>query len=105
MVHHPLPQPEEREVRSLSPEARRQEAVTLRGRVAKRVGPGTYFFQVLKRTAVGTFNDGFIHAGNLAYLAMLTERGVKPLSRWEGAWDPAAEVVLRDLGLHCRVAA
>ncbi|WP_247712799.1 YihY/virulence factor BrkB family protein [Qipengyuania intermedia] len=72
MVHHPLPQPEEREIRSLSPEARRQEAVTLRGRVAKRVGPGTYFFQVLKRTAVGTFNDGFIHAGNLAYLAMLS---------------------------------
>ncbi|MBX7513892.1 YihY/virulence factor BrkB family protein [Qipengyuania sp. GH38] len=59
-------------MRSLSPEARRQEAVTLRGRVAKRVGPGTYFFQVLKRTAVGTFNDGFIHAGNLAYLAMLS---------------------------------
>ena len=40
--------------------------------MAKRVGPGTYFFQVLKRTAVGTFNDGFIHAGNLAYLAMLS---------------------------------
>lgn len=44
----------------------------MRGRVAKRVGPGTQFFQVLKRTAVGTFNDGFIHAGNLAYLAMLS---------------------------------
>jgi membrane protein len=72
LVHHPLPQPEEREIRSLSPKARRQEAVTLRRRMAKRVGPGTQFFQVLKRTAVGTFNDGFIHAGNLAYLAMLS---------------------------------
>ncbi|MDG5748137.1 YihY/virulence factor BrkB family protein [Qipengyuania sp. XHP0207] len=26
----------------------------------------------MKRTAVGTFNDGFIHAGNLAYLAMFS---------------------------------
>lgn len=27
--------------------------------------------QVLRRVASGTFNDGFIHAGNLAYLSML----------------------------------
>jgi membrane protein len=27
---------------------------------------------VAKRTLVGTYNDGFIHAGNLAYLAMLS---------------------------------
>jgi membrane protein len=27
--------------------------------------------QVIRRVAVGTFNDGFIHAGNLAYLSML----------------------------------
>jgi membrane protein len=26
----------------------------------------------MKRTAVGTYNDGFIHAGNLAYLSMLS---------------------------------
>ncbi|MCV0383321.1 MAG: YihY/virulence factor BrkB family protein [Erythrobacter sp.] len=26
----------------------------------------------MKRTAIGTFNDGFIHAGNLAYLAMFS---------------------------------
>ena len=36
------------------------------------MGPGTKFFEVVKRTAVGTFNDGFIHAGNLAYLAMFS---------------------------------
>ncbi|WP_427964014.1 YihY/virulence factor BrkB family protein [Altererythrobacter sp.] len=66
-----LPQPEEREVHSLSPEARRQEARTLRGHVIHHVGPGTRAFEVAKRTAIGTFNDGFIHAGNLAYLAML----------------------------------
>ena len=27
--------------------------------------------QVIRRVLVGTFNDGFIHAGNLAYLSML----------------------------------
>jgi membrane protein len=27
--------------------------------------------QVIRRVATGTFNDGFIHAGNLAYLSML----------------------------------
>ena len=28
-------------------------------------------FAIIRRVAIGTFNDGFIHAGNLAYLAML----------------------------------
>ncbi|OBX20104.1 ribonuclease BN [Erythrobacter sp. QSSC1-22B] len=27
---------------------------------------------MMKRTAIGTFNDGFIHAGNLAYLAIFS---------------------------------
>lgn len=66
-----LPDPKERTVHSLSPETRRREAVTLRGKVIERLGPGTRFFAVVKRTLIGTFNDGFIHAGNLAYLAML----------------------------------
>ncbi len=66
-----LPEPEDRVVHSLSPEARRREA-SLRGRVARRIGPGTKVFEVIKRTAIGTFNDGFIHAGNLAYLAMFS---------------------------------
>ena len=34
--------------------------------------PGTYPFEVIRRVAVGVYNDGFIHAGNLAYLAILT---------------------------------
>ncbi len=72
MPEKDLPSPEDREVRSLSPEARRREAATLRGRVVDRVGPGTKAWEVAKRTAVGTFNDGFIHAGNLAYLAMFS---------------------------------
>ncbi|TRD11423.1 YihY/virulence factor BrkB family protein [Erythrobacter insulae] len=35
------------------------------------LGPGTRPFEVMRRTVVGTYNDGFIHAGNLAYLSML----------------------------------
>lgn len=37
----------------------------------ERVGPGTRFFQVTKRVLVGTFTDGVIHAGNLAYLSLI----------------------------------
>lgn len=37
-----------------------------------RVRPGSHFFEVLKRVAVGTYSDGFIHAGNLAYLSLMT---------------------------------
>ena len=39
--------------------------------VAQRVKPGTRPFEVMKRVAVGVYNDGFIHAGNLAFLALL----------------------------------
>lgn len=72
-----LPPAEDREVRSLSPEARRraarEESATdgLRSALVRRVGPGTRAFEVMKRTAIGTYQDGFIHAGNLAYLSML----------------------------------
>ena len=66
-----LPEPEEREIHSLSPEARRREAKSLGGKLAHHVGPGTRAWEVAKRTIVGTYNDGFIHAGNLAYLSML----------------------------------
>ncbi len=62
---------EEHEIHSLSPEARREEATSLQGKVLYHVGPGTRAFRVVQRTAIGAFNDGFIHAGNLAYLAML----------------------------------
>lgn len=72
MSHFELPQPEEREIHSLSPETRRIEASTLHGQVIRHVGPGSRAFQVLKRTAIGAWNDGFIHAGNLAYLAVLS---------------------------------
>lgn len=58
-----------------SPEARRKRLARLRAqfgdRVVDRIKPGSRFFEVLKRVAVGVYNDGFIHAGNLAYLAIL----------------------------------
>ncbi|QYJ07257.1 YihY/virulence factor BrkB family protein [Qipengyuania flava] len=66
-----FPETQEREVHSLSPEQRRKEARNLRGRIEERVGPGTRAWEVTQRTLVGTYNDGFIHAGNLAYLSML----------------------------------
>lgn len=75
-------------MRSLSPEARRLRALEqpaqflgsyeeakpqpgLFGFAAHHLGPGTRIFEVVRRTVVGTYQDGFIHAGNLAYLAML----------------------------------
>jgi len=36
------------------------------------LGPGNRVYEVLKRVIVGVYSDGFIHAGNLAYLALLT---------------------------------
>ena len=38
--------------------------------VAERLKPGALPFEVCKRVAVGVYNDGFIHAGNLAFLAL-----------------------------------
>ena len=79
-------------IRSLSPEARRLRALNQPARfvggaalngdsnrpqpgafwaIAHHVGPGTRVFEVIKRTILGTYQDGFIHAGNLAYLSML----------------------------------
>ena len=71
MTSQPLPESPERAIQSLSPEQRRREARDLRGRIELQVGPGTRAWEVAKRTLVGTYNDGFIHAGNLAYLSML----------------------------------
>lgn len=57
-----------------SPEARRLEAKAHGGLVRRgyaRVAPGTRPFTILKRVLVGTYFDGFIHAGNLAYLSLI----------------------------------
>lgn len=59
-----------------SPEARRKRLATLKAqfgeKVVDRVRPGTRPFEVAKRVGIGVYTDGFIHAGNLAYLAMLS---------------------------------
>ncbi len=58
-----------------SPEARRKRLAKAKAQLGKhyaRVKPGTRAFEVVKRVAVGVYSDGFIHAGNLAYLALLT---------------------------------
>ena len=61
-------------VTDLSPEARRRAVLsgqTLQHRVTSRLGLGPRALEIAKRVAVGTFNDGFIHAGNLAYMSVL----------------------------------
>jgi membrane protein len=58
-----------------SPEARRKRLTKARARVGRsfhKVKPGTRGFEVTKRVAIGVYSDGFIHAGNLAYLALMT---------------------------------
>lgn len=57
-------------VADLSPEARRREAISLNEPAEpprRRLAP----VEIVRRVAVGTWNDGFIHAGNLAYMSML----------------------------------
>jgi membrane protein len=58
-----------------SPEARGKRLARARahfGRTFDKVRPGTRPFKVLKRVAIGVYSDGFIHAGNLAYLTLMT---------------------------------
>jgi membrane protein len=42
-----------------------------RGWVARAVGPDRWLFATLRRALLGTYNDGFMHAGNLAYLSLI----------------------------------
>ncbi len=39
--------------------------------VEEKLKPRVTAWEVVKRVAIGVYNDGFIHAGNLAYLAIL----------------------------------
>jgi membrane protein len=58
-----------------SPEARRKRLVKTRqrfGQIRNRMRPGQYPFEVMKRVGLGVYTDGFIHAGNLAYLSLMT---------------------------------
>jgi membrane protein len=64
-----------RDVSPLSPEQWRKRLASASAAVgpdvARRLKPRHYAWEVLKRVAVGVYNDGFIHAGNLAYLSIL----------------------------------
>jgi len=63
-----------KDVSPQSPEARRKRLATLEAafghEVVAKLQPGARPFEIVKRIAVGVYNDGFIHAGNLAFLAM-----------------------------------
>ncbi len=65
----------------LSPEARRRRAERwhdgLQQQAGEQFGPqgrfwGTRLYRVVGRVWTGAWNDGFIHAGNLAYMAILS---------------------------------
>ncbi|GAA3261381.1 hypothetical protein GCM10020258_24650 [Sphingomonas yabuuchiae] len=63
------------DVNGLTPEERAHHLGKARQRLDRQIAkvrPGSYAFEILKRTSLGVFNDGFIHAGNLAYLALMT---------------------------------
>ena len=64
-----------REISPLSPEQRRRRLASASAAfgpaIAQRLKPRHYAWEVIKRVAVGVYNDGFIYAGNLAYLSIL----------------------------------
>jgi membrane protein len=58
----------------LSPEARAQSGETRPGSEARWFADQNSFrqsFEVFRRVAVGVYSDGFIHAGNFAYLSLV----------------------------------
>src|SRR6478672_3727822 len=59
----------------LSPEERRKRLATMRAafgtEVEEKLKPALTPWEVVKRVAIGVYNDGFIHAGNLAYLSIV----------------------------------
>jgi membrane protein len=64
-----------RDISPQSPEARRKRLASMRAafgtEVEEKLKPKLTAWEVVKRVAVGVYNDGFIHAGNLAYLSIL----------------------------------
>jgi membrane protein len=63
------------EISPQSPEERSKQPGDERTKLSRRMAfmaPGSYAREVLKRVAVGVYSDGFVHAGNLAYLSLVT---------------------------------
>jgi len=64
-----------REISPESPEARRKRLASAKahlGTIRVRMPSRSRAWEVIKRVAIGVYSDGFIHAGNLAYLALLS---------------------------------
>src|ERR1041384_4869524 len=59
----------------LSPEERRKRLATMRAafgtEVEEKLKPQVTAWEVVKVIAIVVYNDGFIHAGNLAYLSIV----------------------------------
>jgi membrane protein len=64
-----------REISPESPEARRKRLASMRAafgtEVEEKLKPRATAMEVVKRVALGVYSDGFIHAGNLAYLSIV----------------------------------
>lgn len=64
-----------RDTSPVSPEARRKRLASMRAafgtEVEEKLKPRLTAWEVVKRVAIGVYNDGFIHAGNLAYLSIV----------------------------------
>jgi len=60
-------------MKDISPESPEARAVrpTAIERASARLGVPRRVYEVIKRIVVGVYSDGFIHAGNLAYLTLL----------------------------------
>lgn len=64
-----------RDISPESPEARRKRLAKAKARfgtIRENLGKRSRTWEVTKRVAIGVYSDGFIHAGNLAYLALLS---------------------------------
>src|SRR3569832_2171974 len=64
-----------RETSPQSPDARRKRLARKRAAIGtdveEKLKPRLPPWEVIKRVAIGVYNDGFIHAGNLAYLSIV----------------------------------
>jgi membrane protein len=64
-----------RDISPESPEARRKRLASMRAafgtEVEEKLKPRATAVEVVKRVALGVYSDGFIHAGNLAYLSIV----------------------------------
>jgi membrane protein len=67
----------------------------------RAIGPDRWLLAVLRRALLGTYNDGFMHAGNLAYLSLIalfpffiTATAIAGLLGQGDAGREAVEVVL-----------